>query len=100
MELKAGTRLYSTSCTTQVLVIRSAEGDHDVRCGGTPMLSKPSTDSSLPTPPFDGGSLMGKRYVDAGDQIELLCIKPGTGSLSLADEPLNFKATKALPSSD
>lgn len=100
MKLKAGTRWYSAACTTEVLVIRSVEGDHDIRCGGTPMLPKPRTESSLPAPPFDGGTLTGKRYVDANEQIELLCTKAGAGSLSLAEEPLVVKVAKALPSSD
>ncbi|KWX69288.1 hypothetical protein ASJ79_00260 [Mycobacterium sp. NAZ190054] len=98
--MKAGARWYSAACTTEVLVIRSVDGDHDIRCGGKSMLPEPSAESCPPAPPFDGGSLLGKRYVDAAEQIELLCTKAGAGSLSLADEPLNVKVAKALPSSD
>ena len=53
--------------------------------------------------PVDGamnGTQMGKRYVDADDTIELLCTKPGEGSLGLADALLTIKESKPLPASD
>ena len=43
---------------------------------------------------------MGKRYVDADDTIELLCTKPGEGSLGLGDALLTIKESKPLPASD
>ena len=46
------------------------------------------------------GSLIGKRYIDAADKIELLCTKGGKGSLSIGSEALDVKQAKALPSSD
>ena len=46
------------------------------------------------------GTQMGKRYVDAGDSIELLCTKPGDGSLGLGDDLLTIKESKPLPASD
>jgi hypothetical protein len=46
------------------------------------------------------GSLIGKRYVDAEDSVELLCTKGGEGSLTLNGTALEIKQAKALPSSD
>jgi hypothetical protein len=47
-----------------------------------------------------GGTLLGKRYADDDAGLELLCTKPGAGSLWLGPAPLAFKQAKALPSSD
>ena len=43
---------------------------------------------------------MGKRYVDPDEKFELLCTKPGKGSLVLDGTPLDVKQAKQLPSSD
>ena len=43
---------------------------------------------------------MGKRYVDAGGQYELLCVKPGKGSLAVDGVALATKDAKPLPASD
>lgn len=48
----------------------------------------------------DGGTLLGKRYVNAAGDLELLCVKPGDGSLSANGETLVLKEAKPLPSSD
>ena len=43
---------------------------------------------------------MGKRYVTEDESLELLCTKPGAGSLAAGEAPLNVKGAKPLPSSD
>jgi hypothetical protein len=43
---------------------------------------------------------MGKRYTDAAETLELLCVRGGAGTLAVAGEPLQVKASKALPASD
>jgi hypothetical protein len=53
-----------------------------------------------PVAPFDAGTLMGKRYVTEDESLELLCTKPGAGSLASGEAPLNVKGAKPLPSSD
>lgn len=100
--LKAGTRLTSAVCDTEIIVIRAVAGDHDLRCGGQPMLELGAVrDPALRLPqPAGGGTLVGKRYVDAGDSIEVLCTRSGAGTLALDGAPLILKQTKALPSSD
>ena len=43
---------------------------------------------------------MGKRYVNPEETLELLCTKPGTGSLGVGDTLLEIKESKPLPASD
>jgi len=96
--MKPGTRLKSAVCDTEVVVIRG--GEAVIECGGSPMVEGDAASSGAPDPAFAGGTLMGKRYVDADDAIELLCVKPGKGSLSIAGVALATKGAKPLPSSD
>lgn len=96
--MKPGTRLKSATCDTEVMVIRTADGT--IECGGAPMAeAKPAEPAPL-NADFSGGTLMGKRYVDAGGQYELLCVKPGKGSLSVDGTLLTTKDAKPLPASD
>lgn len=100
MELKAGSRLRSAVCETEIVVVKAPAGDVDVRCGGAPMV--PVSDEApggAVEAGLDGGTLLGKRYTD-GDELEVLCSKPGAGTLSLGAEPLEVKGAKPLPSSD
>ena len=100
VELKAGARFQSTVCTTEVIVVRGV-GEADLRCGGCPMLPTGSVpDGGTPDPEAAAGTLMGKRYVDADDALEVLCTKPGDGSLGLGDALLELKEAKPLPASD
>jgi hypothetical protein len=101
MELKAGSRLGSVTDATQVVVVKAPAGDLDVRCGGHPMVPA-GTDapSAAVEPGFDGGTQIGKRYADEAIGIELLCTKPGEGSLSIGSDVLETKTAKPLPASD
>jgi hypothetical protein len=101
MQLKPGLRLQSIACDTQVIVVRGS-GEVDVRCGGAPMVPADAADVERQPldPDYTGGTLMGKRYADADAGIELLCTKPGDGSLSIGDVPVPTKDAKPLPSSD
>ena len=46
------------------------------------------------------GTLLGKRYISAAGDLELLCTKPGDGSLAANGTALSLKEAKPLPSSD
>jgi hypothetical protein len=100
--LKPGLRLKSAVCTTEIMVIRSPGAQASISCGGADMLA--TTESAPPgvrlDPAFAQGSLIGKRYVDAADSLELLCTKGGEGAIVVNGEPLGVKQAKALPSSD
>ncbi|MBV9410224.1 MAG: hypothetical protein JO148_01400 [Acidimicrobiia bacterium] len=101
MQVKAGQRLKSTACDTEVVVVRAPDGDIDVRCGGEPMvaLDEDAPKGSVQAG-FDEGTLLGKRYASEDDGIELLCTKAGKGSLSLGTTIVPRKDAKPLPSSD
>lgn len=100
--LKAGSRLRSAVCATEVMVIQAPASDVDVRCGGAPLvpLGVAIEAGAAPAPEHAGGTQIGKRYVDAAGEIEVLCTKAGHGSLSLGDAALTIKGAKPLPSSD
>jgi len=101
MQLKAGDRLKSAVCQTQVMVIAAPPGDVALCCGGAPLLSLDAEPpGGAPDPGHSGGTLIGKRYVSADGGLELLCTRPGEGSLSVGAAPLAVKEAKALPSSD
>jgi hypothetical protein len=100
--LKPGSRLFSAACTTEVIVVRAPSGDVDLTIGGVPPVAAAAdrpTDGS-PVPGYDTGTTMGKRYVDDSGALELLCTKPGAGSLAVDGAVLAVKDAKPLPSSD
>ena len=96
--MKPGTRLKSAADDTEVMVIRS--GDGTIECGGAPMGEAKPAEAAELNAEFADGTLMGKRYVDADGQYELLCVKPGKGSLSVNGVKLVTKDAKPLPASD
>ncbi len=99
---KPGTRLRSAVCNTEVMVIAAPAGEIDLTCGGAPLIdiAKDAPAGASPSPDAAGGTLMGKRYVNEVGDLELLCTKPGEGSLALAGASLTVKGAKPLPSSD
>jgi len=96
--MKAGTKLKSAVCDTEVMVIRAANTVVD--CGGVPMAEERPAERKPVNPAFAEGTKIGKRYVDDAGTIELLCVKPGQGSLSIAGVALKLKDAKPLPASD
>ena len=59
----------------------------DSRRGGAPMAEAKPAELLPLAADFSAGTLMGKRYVDADGAYELLCVKPGKGSLSVDGGP-------------
>lgn len=101
MNLKPGMRLRSAVCDTEVVVVVARQVEVDLRCGGQPMT--PVTDEASPAGlamTDTTGTLLGKRYAHEVAGIEVLCVKPGAGGLSVGDDPIPIKAAKPLPSSD
>jgi hypothetical protein len=92
---------------TTVVVLRVSGGEVTLTCGGLPMVdaetARPAEEDNGPTAngaEGDSGAVVGKRYVDAYDAVEVLCIKPGTHPLALDGAPLRVKAARPLPASD
>jgi hypothetical protein len=109
--LRPGEQLASAVCTTRVAVIRApVQGRPLIACGGEPMV--PATSARPPAsgngPAADGpdahgtaaATLIGKRYTDAAETVELLCTSSGAGVLSCDGAPMTVKAAKPLPASD
>jgi hypothetical protein len=96
--MKPGTKLKSAVCDTEVMVIRGTNVVVD--CGGAPMADEKPTERKAINPAFAEGTKIGKRYVDDAGTLELLCVKAGQGSLSIAGVALKLKDAKPLPASD
>ncbi|BFM07811.1 hypothetical protein [Halioxenophilus aromaticivorans] len=96
--MKPGSKLKSSVCTTEVMVIRGS--GLVVECGGAPMAEVAPAEKGTASADFSEGTQMGKRYVDEVGSLELLCVKAGTGSLAIDGKALQLKDAKPLPSSD
>jgi hypothetical protein len=53
-----------------------------------------------PLAPFDRGTLLGKRYINDDESLEILCTRAGEGSVSIGDKVLVAGNPKPLPASD
>jgi hypothetical protein len=98
--LKVGAKFFSAVCDGQVMVLHSGGPEADLRCGGVPMVTAAPAEKAPLDPKLAGGFLIGKRYVDSADRVELLCVKPGKGTLTFNGEELKPKQPKQLPASD
>ena len=101
IELKPGARLRSAVDATEVVVVRAPTMPVEISCGGQAMIDngEPTT-SSGPDPAWSGGTLLGKRYGRDDLGLEVLCTKPGAGSLSVGGQLLEPAHAKPLPASD
>jgi hypothetical protein len=98
--LKAGTRLKSAVCTTEVMVVAAPKDAIELTCGGAPVVAIGEAGTGAIAEGARGGTQIGKRYVNAAGDLEVLCTKPGEGSLAAGGAPLTIKGAKPLPSSD
>lgn len=96
---RPGDQLASTTSTTRVVVVRVTSGAApEITCGGQPMV--PAEGARPQSADAEAVTLIGKRYVDATDAVELLCTFSGRGELCCDGAPMTLKAAKALPASD
>ena len=101
LSLTVGQRLKSTVCTTEIMVIVAPDDDIELTCGGAPMTDGDASDGAASVhADHAAGSTIGKRYVSEGGDVEMLCVKPGEGSLAVAGTPLKLKDSKKLPKTD
>lgn len=101
MNLKPGVRLSSQACETEFVVIKGT-GDHSLECGGAPAVpvGDPAAHVGGISDDLSGGTLLGKRYTDEDGTVEILCTKPGAGTLTFDGQVLTLKESKPLPASD
>jgi hypothetical protein len=97
-------RLACPECSTEVIVVRAPSNDVVVTCGGSPMVDlsapRPGSGHGEVATNGEGGSMIGKRYVDDEIGIELLCTKAGPGPLACDGRAMGLRGAKPLPSSD
>ncbi|MCY3851775.1 MAG: hypothetical protein OXF75_13395 [Acidimicrobiaceae bacterium] len=100
VELKPGARFQSTVCTTQVIVVKG-DGEAELTCGGTAMVAAGTGEiTGEPAPDAAEGTLLGKRYRNPEDTVELLATKGGSGSIAIDGAALGVAEAKTLPASD
>jgi len=100
--LKAGTRLKSAVCSSELMIVVAPAGEAQLTCGGVPVieLSGDAPAGVEIDADHKQGTQMGKRYTNEAGDIEVLCTKPGEGGLAADGTPLVIKGAKPLPSSD
>src|SRR3546814_18089848 len=79
------------------MVVKSPAGEHELRCGGAEMIAPSAAGGGELDAAFAGQTLIGKRYVNEDESLELLCTKGGKGSLSLGSTPLDVKQATHFP---
>ena len=100
VEMRPGARFQSTVCATEVIVVKGT-GSAELSCGGASMVPAGTAErAGGPSADASEGTLLGKRYGDDGETVEVLCTKAGAGSLALGGVALTVKVTKPLPASD
>ncbi|HPG29053.1 MAG: hypothetical protein H6748_00445 [Spirochaetaceae bacterium] len=98
---KAGTRLKSAVCSSELMIVVAPARDVTLTCGGAPVIAlADEAPGGAVDPAHKNGTQMGKRYTNAEGDIEILCTKPGEGSLAVDGTALEVKGAKPLPSSD
>jgi hypothetical protein len=101
MPLKPGDHLRSRVCSTEVIVVKAPTIDVEIACGGVPMARNEQVQPATPGNAAAGpGTLLGKRYADQEAGLELLCVKAGSGQLSVGGQPLAQRQARPLPASD
>ena len=100
-ELKTGGRLKSAVCGGEIMVVKAPAGDLDLTCGGASMVDAGADAPGGEVHPDHAvGIVIGKRYINADESLEVLCVKAGDGALALNGDLLLQKDTKALPKTD
>lgn len=102
VDIAIGSRWRSAVDTTEVVVVRAPKEGTTIQCGGLEMVppgAEGGTSGSV-HPDYKDGTQLGKRYVDEEAGLELLCTKPGEGSLGVDGRTLQLKEAKPLPASD
>lgn len=102
MALRPGDRLFSTVCSTEMIVIKAPPGEITLTIGdAAPADDSADRPSPVRTSAGDGdGTRLGKRYVDESGDLELLCVKGGAGLPAVGGRLLQIRDAKPLPSSD
>lgn len=103
MKPRPGQVLASTVDSTTVIVVHAADVEIELTCAGVEMWD-PKGGGTGPAGEADPAQLtgteMGKRYADDATGLELLCTKPGKGTIAVNGVSLAKRGPKPLPASD
>lgn len=107
-DLKPGSRWRSAVCTTEVVVVRAPARPVTFRIGGAAVFPAdagqggpgPDRGGAQPDAALAGGTLLGKRYTDEATGLQVLCVKPGDGTITVDGRPAAVVAPRQLPASD
>lgn len=101
MKLSPGQQVASAVDGTKMIVVRAPDDDVVLTCGGAAMVDPAEAGTGgAADPARQDATLLGKRYTHEGLGLELLCTKPGQGTVAVNGEPLKIKESKPLPASD
>jgi hypothetical protein len=101
LALRPGLRVYSAISDVELVVVAKPNRDAVLTCEGVPMLaSRPDPAPQVAASPSDVGPRLGKRYWDESSGLEVLCTRPGAGTLAFDGVELVARSARALPSSD
>jgi hypothetical protein len=84
------------------MVVAAPKEEVELSCGGAGLIaigSEPPAGAAISDDAKEGTQI-GKRYVNEAGDLEVLCTKPGEGSLGSGGALLKVKGAKPLPSSD
>ena len=101
MDIKAGSRLACPDCSVELVVVRPPSSPAALTCGGAAIVEAGGDRPGAGHADASGdGTLVGKRYADEETGLEVLCAKPGPGTLAVDGREVPIKGAKPLPSSD
>ncbi|MER6808175.1 hypothetical protein ABT299_02745 [Spirillospora sp. NPDC000708] len=102
MKLRPGQQVASTVDGTRLIVVRAPAEEVALTCGGAEMVDAKQAPAPSGVPAEDAreGTQLGKRYAAEALGIELLCTKPGEGTVAANGTPLVLQGAKPLPASD
>lgn len=101
MDIKAGSKLACPECSAELVVVKPPSGPIALTCGGSAVVEAGADRPGGGHGEAAGeGTLVGKRYADDDSGLEVLCAKPGPGSLAADGREMPIKGAKPLPSSD
>jgi hypothetical protein len=96
-----GQRLRSAVSSVEAIVTRVPTADVTITCAGQPMLAPGQSAEGLQAAPTEQRhTLLGKRYLDADSNLEMLCVAAGAGELGVDGRTLVIKGAQPLPASD
>jgi hypothetical protein len=98
--MKVGQRLLSVASSAEIIVVRAPADAGDPTCDGVTMVENRPPGGAPPDDSPADQILLGKRYANDDETVQLLCVKGGAGVLAVDGAPLHVMGAKPLPASD